>query len=102
MPFFICISSYAWGAGDTVAAAQTNCRRAGSTADTAKEHFVYECPGERNEYSVSCIDGSLEWRKEAGPPVRVLHHRKGRKADARRLTMAQLREERLAEVRAPA
>jgi hypothetical protein len=93
MPFFICISSYAWGAGDTIAEAQTNCRREGSTADTAREHFVYECAGPREAYSVSPIDGALNFSKDHPEPVRVLHHVKGKRDDARRRTLAELRAE---------
>jgi hypothetical protein len=90
-PFFLCIAPHAWGAGATIAEAQTNCRRASSTANVQKEHLVYECAGPRDRYSVHPVDGSLQWARDAAAPVRVLHHQKGKRADRRRLTIAQLR-----------
>jgi hypothetical protein len=90
-PFFICIAPHAWGAGPTLKEAQTNCRRASSTANVQQEHLVYECAGPREAYSVHAVDGSLNWSKDAPAPVRVLHHQKGKPADRRRLTIAELR-----------
>jgi hypothetical protein len=91
MTTFIVIARGAWGRSTNLVEAMTACRDNCGAATYSAEHMVYECDGPPEGYSISPIDGALSWRSDGPEPVRILHHRKGRKADRRRLTMAELR-----------
>ena len=90
MPCFIVIARGAWGKGATALAALTACRNQAGPSTFREEHFVYECEGDADAYTVDPINGALCWRRDAAEPVLVLHHRKGKRRDMRRRTMDDL------------
>jgi hypothetical protein len=91
MPTFIVIARGAWGRSTNLVEAMAACRDNCGPSTYGEERFVYEFAGPPEGISISPIDGALSWRSDGPEPVRILHHRKGRKADLRRLTMTELR-----------